>query len=55
MYCWDCGERVDWDEVICPECGAPTDGEIIDDDGEDWGDSAYHDAEGQFRDDDYYP
>jgi RNA polymerase subunit RPABC4/transcription elongation factor Spt4 len=22
MYCWDCGERVDWEEVICPECGA---------------------------------
>ncbi|UAV90002.1 hypothetical protein REC_153 [Pseudomonas phage REC] len=22
MWCWDCGERLDWDDVFCPECGA---------------------------------
>lgn len=24
MYCWECGERLDWDDVYCPECGTPT-------------------------------
>lgn len=27
MFCWHCGERLDWDDVICPECGADPDQE----------------------------
>lgn len=36
MYCWDCGERVDWDDVVCPECGADQSDEGGSDD--DWDD-----------------
>lgn len=27
MYCWECGERLEWDDIICPECGADPEGE----------------------------
>jgi predicted amidophosphoribosyltransferase len=35
MYCWECGERLDWEDEFCPECGADPDAESG---GSDWDD-----------------
>lgn len=44
MYCWNCGERVDWEEIICSECGADCDesGENYDDDHDFYTDDEEH-------------
>lgn len=47
-YCWECGERLNWEEVFCPECGA-------DQSDDDLWSAAYDDSEDLFRDDEYYP
>lgn len=59
MHCDVCDHWNDEEECHCEVCDHPlsefSGGEFYDDDSSDWGDSAYYDAEGQFRDDDYYP
>jgi hypothetical protein len=34
MWCWNCGERVDWDDLFCPECDA----DLTDEGGESYDD-----------------
>lgn len=45
MWCWNCGECVDWGEVFCPECDA----DLTDEGGSD-----YHDDEYPFNEGDTY-
>lgn len=32
MYCWECGEKLDWEDEFCPECGTDPDESTYDED-----------------------